>query len=62
VLRPCAGIAPLSRLMAIWRVRSARLRLGETLAPNADDDAFGLGANRANESAQIETGLILLKE
>jgi hypothetical protein len=29
---------------------------------NADDDAFGRGAHRANESAQIEAGLILLKE
>jgi len=29
---------------------------------NADDDAFGRGAYRANESAQIEAGLILLKE
>jgi hypothetical protein len=29
---------------------------------SADDDAFGRGAHRANESAQIEAGLILLKE
>jgi hypothetical protein len=44
LLRPwlrCAGIAPLSRLMAIWRVRSARLRLGGATAPNPERLGFG---------------------